>query len=259
MLSYRPKSSATASSTNGFSQLEGQHDKTRNAGIRKKFRTSLTGVREIPETPQQSFTAVDADVDMTESRVEHFEDTPVRKGRAVIFRGNGDGASIAKEIPETPARSDEQQVGFVKSHSVFPNPSVSPIALPSSSPMRLDKDGLDDIRNVDSDGDEDISDLHWQDDEITGHDPSDPEDDGTGINGIGFRPTPAMARSRAEKRRRQMAEYKSREEREAREARAKRSAARRRGQAEQERGRGTSEEERRRVRFEEKERAIDVL
>jgi len=66
--------------------------------------------------------------------------------------------------------------------------------------------------------------LTWHDDEITGHDPSDPEDDGEGINGIGFKPTVAMAYDRSQKRRAQMAEYRNRE---AREARARRSERRR--------------------------------
>ncbi|MCJ1311422.1 WD repeat-containing protein 26 [Agyrium rufum] len=51
-------------------------------------------------------------------------------------------------------------------------------------------------------------------------------DDGTGINGIGFRPTPAVAYSRSQKRRQQIREWKVREEREMRERRAER---RRRG------------------------------
>ena len=67
--------------------------------------------------------------------------------------------------------------------------------------------------------------LWWADTEITGHDPSDPTDDGYGINGVGFLPTPAMASARSERRKRQVAEWKSRE---AREARQKRSEARRR-------------------------------
>lgn len=66
--------------------------------------------------------------------------------------------------------------------------------------------------------------LTWHDDEITGHNPDDPDDDGEGINGIGFKPTPAIAYARTEKRRQQMVEYKNRE---AREARAKRSERRR--------------------------------
>lgn len=74
-----------------------------------------------------------------------------------------------------------------------------------------------------------LSTLTWHDSEITGHlvDPSkDPDDDGTGLNGIGFRPTPALAYVRAQKRRQQILDWKARE---AREARAKRSERRRRG------------------------------
>lgn len=66
--------------------------------------------------------------------------------------------------------------------------------------------------------------LTWQDDEITVYDPEDSDDDGTGINGIGFKPTPAIAYARAMRRRQQLAEYRKREERE---ARARRSLRRR--------------------------------
>ncbi len=47
-------------------------------------------------------------------------------------------------------------------------------------------------------------------------------DDGEGINGVGFIPTPAMATARAEKRRRQIKEWKDREGREARARRGER-------------------------------------
>ncbi|KAK3690260.1 hypothetical protein B0T22DRAFT_463249 [Podospora appendiculata] len=66
--------------------------------------------------------------------------------------------------------------------------------------------------------------LTWHDDEITIYDPDDSDDDGTGINGIGFKPTPAIAHARTVRRRQQLAEYRKREERE---ARAKRSLRRR--------------------------------
>ncbi|KAI1302873.1 hypothetical protein F5Y03DRAFT_360231 [Xylaria venustula] len=66
--------------------------------------------------------------------------------------------------------------------------------------------------------------LTWQEDEITVYDPDDKDDDGTGINGIGFKPTAAVAYQRAQKRRQQLAEYKKREESE---ARAKRNQRRR--------------------------------
>ncbi|KAI9879099.1 MAG: hypothetical protein M1830_009618 [Pleopsidium flavum] len=66
--------------------------------------------------------------------------------------------------------------------------------------------------------------LTWHDSEITGHAPTDPLDDGYGINGIGFRPTPAMAHARKQKRTQQILEWRNRE---AREARQKRSEKRR--------------------------------
>ena len=62
----------------------------------------------------------------------------------------------------------------------------------------------------------------WHDHEITGHNPTDPTDDGYGINGVGFKPTAAIAWARSQKRQRQVAEWKAREAREAREKRRER-------------------------------------
>lgn len=67
--------------------------------------------------------------------------------------------------------------------------------------------------------------LTWHDDEITVYDPDDSDDDGTGINGIGFKPTPAIAYARNLKRKQQLAEYKKREERDARARRSQRRGA----------------------------------
>lgn len=64
--------------------------------------------------------------------------------------------------------------------------------------------------------------LWWEEAEITGHDPTDPTDDGYGINGIGFIPTPAVERARTELRKRQIAAWKIREAKEARQARSDR-------------------------------------
>jgi hypothetical protein len=61
--------------------------------------------------------------------------------------------------------------------------------------------------------------LVWHDSEITGHNPSDPTDDGYGINGIGFKPTASIAWERSQKRQKQVTEWKNREAREARERR----------------------------------------
>lgn len=92
------------------------------------------------------------------------------------------------------------------------------------------------------------SSLTWLPSEITGHDPTDPDDDGEGINGIGFKPTAAQAYQRMERRRQQMADYKMRE---TREARAKRGARRRESGSDTAGGEKEMEdmETRRKVRF----------
>ncbi len=64
--------------------------------------------------------------------------------------------------------------------------------------------------------------LTWREDEITIYDPNDEDDDGTGINGIGFRPTAAVAHARTVNRRQQLAAYKKREDSEARAKRRQR-------------------------------------
>ncbi|KAF3763578.1 hypothetical protein M406DRAFT_108652 [Cryphonectria parasitica EP155] len=64
--------------------------------------------------------------------------------------------------------------------------------------------------------------LTWHENEITVYDPEDEDDDGVGINGIGFKPTPAIAYARTMKRRQQLAEYRKREEKEARARRSHR-------------------------------------
>lgn len=66
----------------------------------------------------------------------------------------------------------------------------------------------------------DVSGLTWQDSEITGHEiHRSLGDDGEGINGVGFRPTPAIAQARRQKRKHQLSEWRAREAREARQRR----------------------------------------
>lgn len=74
--------------------------------------------------------------------------------------------------------------------------------------------------------------LTWHEDEITIYDPDDADDDGTGIDGVGFKPTAAMAHARVMKRRQQLAEYKRREESDARARRTQK----RRGATQSQRG-----------------------
>ncbi|RVX74713.1 hypothetical protein B0A52_01840 [Exophiala mesophila] len=108
--------------------------------------------------------------------------------------------TVAKEpAPESPSRSAT---------------STSPLASPFSEQTST--------RHKSPPLDTSLSDIFWSDSEITGHNPDDPNDDGYGINGIGFRPTPAMAWSRSQKRKQQLAELKNREAREARQQRSER-------------------------------------
>lgn len=75
------------------------------------------------------------------------------------------------------------------------------------------------------DGDPEDNPMTWHESEITGHNPTDPNDDGYGINGIGFKPTPAIAWARSQKRKQQLADCRNREAREARQLRSERRRA----------------------------------
>ncbi|KAI6780220.1 uncharacterized protein J7T54_002999 [Emericellopsis cladophorae] len=96
--------------------------------------------------------------------------------------------------------------------------------------------------------------LTWREDEITIYDPEDVDDDGTGINGVGFRPTPALAQARIQKRRQQMADYRKREENEARARRMQKRREQVKGEEE------ASKDIARRVQFmEESNRSYDMI
>lgn len=102
------------------------------------------------------------------------------------------------EIPETPT--------IRPTSPAIPLPSCAKLG-PNSPPLRSPSPEAS---------------LTWHDSEITGHDPTDPSDDGYGINGVGFRPTPAIAQARAQKRKQQVTEWKNREARDARQRRSER-------------------------------------
>ena len=61
--------------------------------------------------------------------------------------------------------------------------------------------------------------VSWSESATTERELQDLSDDGYGLNGIGFRPTPAMAYARIQRRKQQVAEWKSREAKEARQKR----------------------------------------
>jgi hypothetical protein len=153
-------------------------------------------------------------VEKAKGVVLHNEFDPVQ------FKGSGDsttksaGGALARSYPSINRLSDSKSRSSSKPKKRCGTP---PLFGSAEASLGTNEGGH---RFVD----EDRAALTWHGDEITGHNPDDPEDDGEGINGIGFKPTPAMAYARLEKRRQQMAEYKNRE---AKEARAKRSERRR--------------------------------
>ncbi|KJZ77607.1 hypothetical protein HIM_02784 [Hirsutella minnesotensis 3608] len=126
------------------------------------------------------------------------------------------GANPARSVPEIDVPPDSTSLRRRRA-------GTPPLRLKKSPAKVNDKDCIQDATIADPVR----AALTWHEDEITIYDPDDEDDDGTGINGVGFKPTPAIAHARAMKRRQQMADYRKREENE---ARAKRSQ-RRRGEA----------------------------
>lgn len=92
-----------------------------------------------------------------------------------------------------------------------PQAQVSPFTLTSTSPI---------TSPTHNPAANDATSMTWQDSEITGHEiDASLGDDGEGINGIGFRPTPAIAQARSQKRKQQVSAWRAREAKEARQRR----------------------------------------
>lgn len=213
-----------------------------NGETRKQVKSAQTRLREIPETPQASSSTA---LGSTRALYSDVEGPLDNQHNNVIFSAahtTYTSTTLSATLPSRPSHKQPPSPPSPDSPSWQFSPAPSPPLSPESSLSQEPPS------------------LHWEESEITGHNPSDPEDDGEGINGVGFKPTAAIARARTERRRKQLADYKSREDKEARDARAKRIALRRRNAGES----GKTEENQasekeRRVRFSEAERAIDVL
>ena len=129
-------------------------------------------------------------------------------------REPGDRQSLVFEPPATQDQSSSMILSPSKKKSTtFTRKTLKPSS-PSKRKQRLSPPLADTPSEEDP--------LVWHDSEITGHNPSDPTDDGYGINGIGFKPTASIAWERSQKRQKQVAEWKNREAREAREKRRER-------------------------------------
>jgi len=195
---------------------------------RKRKKTAVKDHEsEIPETPQKD-TVISNSVAWAEKR------------KSVVFKG----LPVHRHPAPKLANSNHSINCLAK--------SKSPCRKRLTTPPLFGKEGVAGIE-VEAAMVEPIrSALTWRDDEITGHIPDDPDDDGEGINGVGFRPTAAQAEARAQRRRRQLEDYRSRE---SKEARAKRSE-RRRGSPGSARSIASAEAENvRKVRFSDAETA----
>lgn len=128
--------------------------------------------------------------------------------------------------PSTPSPLAKQVATPMAKHNspivrITPKRMRSPPPPPLASPSPPNKltNGLGTSPNS-SQNSADFADTTWQDSEITGHEiHAALGDDGEGINGIGFRPTPAIAQARSQKRKHQLSEWRAREAKEARQRR----------------------------------------
>jgi len=184
-----------------FSQLDGNADL--DGMVTKRIRLA-NGEMEIPETPQNP------DIKFAP---EGSEQPKSAKTSPIVFKGvntlESSSSQLKKSYPSINRLVDSKSRGCKR---------MSPPPLESSPEVSI----LDIDNSIE--GMVDRATLTWHSDEITGHHPEDPDDDGEGINGIGFKPTAAQAAARAQRRKQQLAEYRSRE---SKEARAKRSERRR--------------------------------
>lgn len=125
--------------------------------------------------------------------------------------------------PITPPPSSNGPFALWAPSVIQDNPSVMPLEIPETPRLRPVSSPTPPPSAKKSRSPPPLSPtLWWHDEEITGHNPNDPADDGYGINGVGFLPTPAIANARAERRKKQVAEWKNREAREARQKRGDR-------------------------------------
>lgn len=237
-------------------QMGGSGDREEDQQVaRKKVKVVRQKKRvEVPETPQRLGAGRRRDEERKFGIFvgdERTVDPAIEKAAR--------GVTLSNSVDEMVFTGGSQKLGVVSGEGGLRGsyPSINRLAQSKSRKKRVGTPPL--MRGVEGEGG-DVDgqsngepSLTWHDDEITGHDPTDPDDDGEGINGIGFKPTPAEAYARTQKRRQQMAEYRNREAREARKMRSER----RRG-SEMSKANKEEQETARRVRFMEAEAKIVV-
>jgi hypothetical protein len=169
-------------------------------------------------------------VDLT-SNVSEASKAPRYEAREISPPEVEETPDCRTKQPQSPTRSPTRRIAFVEitpPKRRSPDPDQFQTTPPSATLLASPETAQETIRSASplpSKGDltPDQAALTWQEDEITGHeiDPSG-DDDGEGINGIGLRPTPAIAAARQQRRKQQVSEWRAREAREARQKRFER-------------------------------------
>ena len=191
---------------------------------------------------------------------EVMEDTKI----AVRERDSADPENEGStETADLPPQESPLEDTLMEPSPVPPNPKRATkkrAKTPTTTPKRTSKKAKKKAKKKPPAEDPDSSDreivdplrasLTWQEDEITVYDPEDADDDGEGMDGVGFQPPPGAARATARRKLGQLAGYRRMVEQEARERRR-----RRRGGREKD-GEG---ERVTRVRFLEGETIIEVV
>lgn len=225
-------------------------DSPRNAVADQLRGMTLIATAAIPMSPltptddairkKPKLCAMDVDVD-GEDAADTAPVTKTSRAQAVTLNAaafNSMRPPREEEVPETPQAprprivtdiaAFAQPTAFISSYDATSTPQTSFSSVDSQTPASTARSPSK-PRPGKPPASPPLSALTWQDNEITGHligPANDPDDDGTGLNGIGFKPTPAIAYQRAQRRKQQLQEWKARE---TREARAKRSQRRNRG------------------------------
>jgi hypothetical protein len=171
------------------------------------------------------------------SKLTRFDVTPKQPPRLRFDLPQEHRSEAVLEIAETPGCRPEvartstpsplaKQVETPMSKHISPIVRITPKRMRSPPPPTASPSPPNQSTNAlgaspdNSQSSAESVDSTWQDSEITGHHiHAALGDDGEGINGIGFRPTPAIAQARSQKRKHQLSGWRAREAKEARQRR----------------------------------------
>lgn len=201
-----------------------------DAAPRKKLKTKRRAAFNEDALPHQQRTPARPDFNVPrlgdQQELEEVMETP--DCRLPATRTFTPSTAVTSPLPDH--QSPFVQITPHKPGNSSPPAKISPKRMRSPPPPQPSSAPFPPLSlpNADSQGSAgqdslDPATLTWQDTEITGHEiDASADDDGEGINGVGFRPTPAIAYARSQKRKQQVSEWRAREAREARQRRFQR-------------------------------------